>query len=302
MRTSRQGSRRPGLWGGVAALLCWTAANGGEPVPGAKADADSTLVLAGVIDQAMLEHFNAAIAEREIRTVLISSHEGQPDHALQIAEAILAGNMDVVVRTVCVGACAQHILAAGRNRRVEDGALVAFQLTATGLASIGELLGEDAPTDFQPVLKRIQDLAAREEHLYRQRGISHSLLLEASVALQPQCVIFRRGPGGELTGLSLSPMTYSLWVPTKRQLNSAGLDIDGFWPGSRRQLVRTATRIMAQEKQAQRLRFGDEDHLRRRRDGKYEFRDLKKCALEEERTVEPGTADIPPQHPPPGAD
>lgn len=286
----------------MAALLYWTAAGGGEPGPEAAAEADSTLVLAGAIDQAMVDRFNAAIAERGIRTVLISSHEGQPVQALQIAEAMLAGNMDVVVRGVCIGTCAQYILVAGRNRRIEEGALVAFHLTATGLAAIGELLGDDAPAEFGPFLERIQELAVREERLYQQRGVSPSLLRDAPVALQPQCVVFQRNQGGELTGLSLSPMTYSLWVPTQRQLASAGLAIDGFWPGSRRQLVRAAGRIMAQEQQAQRLRFGDEDHLRRRRDSRYEFRDLRKCALEQERTVEPGTAGEPAPGPPPGAD
>lgn len=265
----------------LAALVCCLPAGAGEAPP-ALAEPDSTLVLNGNIDQAMVDFFNSAIAARDIRTVLVSSAGGQPVHALKIAEGMVAGGMDVVVRTACLGACAQYILVAGRNRHVEDDSLVAFQLSFTGLEAITELLEGDLPEGLQAGLQGLDDMAAAEKRLYQQRGVSGSLLSETMVALQPRCLILRRDSPGAINGLSLSQMTYRMWVPTKKQLASFGLDFAGYWPKSRKQLVRAAERIMDPPEQAQTLRFGNDDHLRRKRGDRYSFSDLKDCVLEED--------------------
>lgn len=267
--------------------MCCVPAGAGEPPPAPDPDPDSTLVLTGSIDQAMVDTFNSAIASRNIRTVRISSQGGQAPHAMKIAEGMMAGGMDVVVRAACIGTCAQYILVAGRNRRIEDGALVAFHLSFTGYEAIIDLLGEDLPAGMEPGIKGISDLAAAEKGLYAQREVSASLLQDSAVALQPQCLIFRRNGAGAINGFSLSRMTYRMWVPSKKQLTAAGLHFEGFWPASRKQLVRVAERLMDPDEQAQTLRFGSDDHLRRRRDRQYSFSALKHCVLEEEAAGEP---------------
>jgi hypothetical protein len=274
----------------LSALLASVYAYGGEPAPVSGTVPATTLVLRGAINQSMVEQFDAAVAERDIRTVRIASHEGEIVHALKIAEGMVASNMDVEVGVVCVGPCAHYILIAGRNRRIEEGSLVAFSVAGTGIAAIGALLGEDVPADFQSDLHHsARELATTEERLYRQRGASSSLLLDSLLAMQPQCVIFRRGPEREAAGWSLHGMTYNMWVPTRKQLTAAGVELEGYWPRSRREMARLATRSIRPEEAAQRIRFGDEDHLRRQRGRKYSFEDIRNCALEED----PAVAEIP---------
>lgn len=282
MLTGRQGSQRFRWQGCLAALVCCVSAGTGETAPAPVADPDSILVLTGNIDQAMVDLFNSAVASRDIRTVRISSPGGQSVHAMKIAEGMVAGGMDVEVHTACLGACAQYILVAGRNRRIEEDSVVAFHLSFTGFEAITELLGEDLPEGMQAGLQSIGNLAADESRLYQRREVSRSLLRDTMAALQPRCLIFRRDSAGAINGISLSQPTYRMWVPTKQQLASAGLDIEGYWPKTRKQLVRAAERIMDPVEQAQTLRFGNDDHLRPKRGSKYSFSDLKDCVLEEE--------------------
>jgi hypothetical protein len=277
----------------LSALLACDHVHAGEPALVGDTDPSTTLVLTGAIDQPMVERFNAAVAEGDIRTVRISSHEGQPAPALQIAEAIATRNIDVEVRGICVGACT-YILIAGQKRRIEEDSLVAFRLSGTGLASLGSLLGEDFPADFTPGLQIARELAASEDRLFQQRGVSTSLLLDSQMALQPQCVIFHRDLEGKASGWSLNRMTYVLWVPTRKQLTAAGLAFEGYWPRSRREMARLAVRIIQPAGREQLIRFGSEDHLRRQRGRKYAYEEIKNCALEQEAAVDPAAASATP--------
>lgn len=287
MHAGRQGSRRFRWQECLAILMCCVPAGAGQSPPAPDPDPDSTLVLTGSIDQAMVDTFNSAIASRNIRTVRISSQGGQAVHAMKIAEGMVAGGMDVVVDKACIGTCAQYILVAGRNRRIEDDTLVAFHISFTGYDAITDLLGDDLPAGMESGIQGISDLAAAEKSLYQRREVSPSLLQDPLVALQPECLIFRRNSAGAINGFSLSRMTYRMWVPSKKQLMAAGLHFEGFWPASRKQLVRVAERIMDPDEQAQFLRFGSDDHRRRKRDGQYSFSALKQCVLEEEAASEP---------------
>jgi hypothetical protein len=124
--------------------------------------------------------------------------------------------------------------------------------------------------------------------------VSTSLLLDAQIALQPRCVIFHRRPDGNAGGVSLNGMVYILWVPTRKQLTAAGLAVDGYWPRSRREMARMAARIIQPAGREQLIRFGNEDHRRRQRGGKYAYEDLRNCALEQEAAVDPAAAPVTP--------
>lgn len=296
MKKRGSSRRMPGL--ALAALLCWTAAHGQDPAAASAPGSGSTLELSGVIDAAMLDRFNEAVAAGNITTVRISSAGGQPKPALEIAEAMLARNLDVVVRGVCVGPCAQYILVAARNRHIEDGALVGFNFSATWLTRINDYLGEDAPEDFRSV-QGILDVAAAEARLYERRGVATSLLQDPLLALQPHCVIFHRKPDQSVAGFNVSGMIYTLWVPTRKQLQTAGVRVGGFWPKSRKQMREVAGRIARSGIDT--FRFGDEDHLRRKRRGRYSLEVFRNCSLEEvgsepaaEAAALPGDAPAPP--------
>jgi hypothetical protein len=230
----------------------------------------------------MVARFEKAVAERHIDAVIISSQGGGFAESLRIAETVQARGMDVTVRELCLGTCAQYILVAGRHRHIEDEALVWFSVSTTGFSALLESLGDNVPPDFKPPGSWL-DVSARERRLYEKAGVAASLLEDPQLALQPQCIVFRRreaaADGGTMT------QQYIAWIPTRQYLDSAGLAFEGFWPESRKQVERIAGRLIkpqGKDKPARRIRFGDEDHLRRRGQPAYSLKRLEACTLEQE--------------------
>lgn len=266
----------------ATALLCCPTTGSAKEAGTTTRIPDSAVSLVGSIDQAMVDRFNKAIRERNVRTVYIASQGGGERESLQIANTIQARNMDVVVREVCASSCAHLIFVAGRKRRIEGEAVVMFRSSAAGLSDLFDAVGDNVPEDFRPTTEWL-DFAAQEKRLYQKAGVLTSLLFDAQVAQQPRCLVFNRRAGKPL-GTSLS-ITYALWVPTRRQMEAAGIQFEGFWPGSRRELLRVGARYMQSKEQpgqVQFLRFGEDDHLRQRDTPKYALKELQACALEED--------------------
>lgn len=267
-----------------AALLCASAAgHAQEPIPATADVPDSAVLLVGTIDAAMVARFNKAVRERQVGTVVIASAGGGEAESLQIATTMQARNMDVVVREACASTCAHLIFVAGRHRRIEDGAVVMFRSSAAGMLDLFDAVGENVPRDFQPDAEW-RDYAEQERRLYARAGVSTSLLMDAQLAQQPRCLVFNRRKG-KPAGTTLS-ITYALWVPTRTQMEAAGISFEGFWPDSRSELLRVGTRYMQSKDRPgseRLLRFGDEDHLWQRGEQKYAPKQLQACAMEEEK-------------------
>jgi hypothetical protein len=267
-----------------AVLLCGsTTGNANEAVPAAATVPDSAVLLVGPIDAAMVEQFNKAVRQRNVSTVVIASAGGGEKESLQIATAMQARNMDVVVREACASTCAHLIFVAGRKRRIEDGAVVMFRSSAAGMLDLFDAVGENVPRDFQPDAEW-REYAEQERRLYEKAGVSTSLLMDAQLAQQPRCLVFNRRKG-KPAGTTLS-ITYALWVPTRRQMEAAGISFEGFWPDSRSELLRVGTRYMQSKDRPgseRLLRFGDDDHLWQRGEQKYAPKQLQACAMEEEK-------------------
>ncbi len=120
--------------------------------------------------------------------------------------------------------------------------------------------------------------AGLEEELYRRRGVAASLLLDPQVALQPTCVILRRN--GRAVSWNTSS-NYVMWVPSREYLNAAGVEFEGDWPKSKFWLGGLANRYM-KTRHVTRVRYGDNDHLRSKKDPPYSLEDVRKCVLDEE--------------------
>ncbi len=299
MNSSRRSFHRAALRSAIVAataLLCCGQASTGEPPPAGIVVPDSTVLLTGSINQSMLDRFNQALKEHDVTTVMIASPGGDERISMQIAEAVQARGMDVVVHGLCLGTCAEYIFIAGHGRRVEDQSLVSFGSSASGLASLMDAVGENVPDDFQPSTTW-RDFAATEARLYRQAGVSGSLFLDTQIALQPSCVVFRRS-AGKPSGRNLST-AFGQWVPTRKYLASVGVAFEGYWPKSHREMTRIANRLTATSRKTELseiTRFGDEDHLERWADAKVQLKNLKACALEEDSRPSASTDGAPATH------
>jgi hypothetical protein len=297
-----------GLRHGVAVLLgtlaCALSVHAGEPAPAPDASpphfnlisgidsgllrtaldpeeesgraADGTLVLRGPVDQQMIRRLNEALAGNNITTVRITSHRGNAVDALVIGTTILLRGIDVVVHDLCLGPCAQYIFVAGRQRRLEPGALVGFVSSVESMANMLEIGAATLDVPL-PLTEQFQAARQVEKELLRRRGVRESMLQDVQAAIQPACVIFERNP----THVGWNATTnYILWVPTREYLKSVGVEFEGDWPASRRQMRRLAGRFVS-DAGLQEMRFGDDDHLRRFWQKKYSVEDLRKCIVDE---------------------
>jgi hypothetical protein len=237
---------------------------------------NGVLELRGPIDQAMRQRFEEAVATGNVTTIRITSLGGDIPQALQMAATIRARDINVVVRELCLGACAQYLFVAAHKRKLEPRSLVAFMNT---LKSYGVILGMATQTlEVQNTIESAMDrLAAVEEDLYRQRGVAASLLVDPQLALQPSCVILRRN------GTSMSwtmSSTYLMWVPSRQYLKAAGVEFEGDWPKSHFTLGGLVFHYM-HGGDSRFVRFGDDDHLRSKKQKPYSLEEIRKCVLDE---------------------
>jgi hypothetical protein len=63
----------------------------------------------------------------------------------------------------------------------------------------------------------------------------------------------------------------------------AGVEYEGEWPQSRKEMTKTADRLF-KRRVAQRIRYGDDDHRRGRKQKPYALENLRDCVLDEEVT------------------
>lgn len=237
---------------------------------------DGILELRGRINTAMRERLEQAVEGGNLTTIRITSHGGEIFDALRMGAMIQGRNIDVVVRDLCLGACAHYIFVAGRHRRLEKNSLVGFMVT---LKSGGMVLAKAMETLAveNPAASAMDGLASAEEELYRRRGVAAALLVDPHLAMQPKCVIMRR------QGSSLSwnmPTNYYMWVPSRQYLKAAGVEFEGDWPKSHFNLGGLSGRHL-KTGVSKVIRYDDDDHLRSRKQRPYRLEDLTQCVLDE---------------------
>jgi hypothetical protein len=247
-----------------------------EPDTGPVLVRDGVLELRGKIDGAMRERFEQAVAAGNLTTVRITSHGGEVFDALRMAQVIQTRGIDVAVRDLCTGACAHYIFVAGRNRKLEKNSLVGFMNTFT---STGRLL--DMATDTMEVENpgrvMTSQLASIEAELYKRRGVAAALLLDPNIAMQPKCAILRREGRGVSTNLTAQ---YLMWVPSRQYLKVAGVEFQGDWPKSHFN-VGGLSGSHLKNGNSRWIRYGDDDHLRPKKQKPYRLEDFTQCVLDE---------------------
>ncbi len=150
-----------------------------EPLPAEITVEGDTVVIDGYLNPDVFVRFRSAIVgmEENISTIRINSEYGEVVQAIFIGLWIYDHDVDVVVDELCMSACANYIFTAGKNKIIEDAAIVAWhqspqwdEYEARGLGlSIEEamkfnidrgLLGIDPSLDEQGQKEYIQEMSA----------------------------------------------------------------------------------------------------------------------------------------------
>ena len=128
-----------------------------EPSPATIAVEGDTVAIDGYLNHNAFIRFRAAIhgKEDEITTIRINSDFGLTVQAILIGFWIYDKGVDVIVDEVCISACANYIFTAGKNKIIEDFAIVGwrdspqrqvYEVRSLG-TSVEELIRRDVSED-----------------------------------------------------------------------------------------------------------------------------------------------------------
>ena len=145
-----------------------------EPPPAFIAVEGDTVIVDGYIDFIAYTRFLQAVRgkENQINTLKITSDDDDIRPATQIGMWVHDNEIDIIVDEACFSVCANYIFTAGRNKIIEDSALVGwygspqedeYAFQATGL-SIEERLRRDIESGFLGVDPAL-DESGRERYV-----------------------------------------------------------------------------------------------------------------------------------------
>ena len=145
-----------------------------ESTPAQIAVEVDTVVVDGYIDHDAYSRFRTAIRgnEDEITTLKITSDDGVIDPAILIGRWVHDNEIDVVVEKSCLYVCANYIFVAGKNKVIEESAIVAwhgspqwdeYDARSSGL-TIEETMRRDIDNGFLGIDPSL-DEKGQEEHI-----------------------------------------------------------------------------------------------------------------------------------------
>lgn len=140
-----------------------------QPAPSTSVErAGDAIVFRGRIEGTSAAKFRELLREPGVGRLVITSHGGLVDAALDIAEAVAEHRLDVEVPQACLSSCANYVFPAGRRKRLGHARAVGWHgnmahvlyLQATGQASWSE-----------PEIESARLLERREQAFFQRIGV-----------------------------------------------------------------------------------------------------------------------------------
>ncbi|HEX8534079.1 MAG TPA: hypothetical protein VF662_07920 [Allosphingosinicella sp.] len=195
----------------------------------------SPVKLSGTIDWEKSDEIVAQL-RRGANQLTVSSYGGNERAAMAIGRIVVQRQVEVRVEGACMSACAQYILLPASPRAIiEHGSVVGFHGSALALSGWSRryfAAGEPYRTIFrssQPISAEADKLISNARH--------KALLIGSFKALAPVCV------EALPTLRDHSPRvrtTYQFWIPSRAQLDRAGIKFSGYWPADAAEAARLA--------------------------------------------------------------
>ena len=150
-------------------LLALAAPAHAQPSPSATVErTGDAIVFRGRIEGTAAAKFRELLREPGVGRLVITSHGGLVDAALDMAEAVADHALDVEVPQACLSSCANYVFPAGRKKRLGHARAVGWHgnmahvlyLQQTGQASWSE-----------PEIESARRLERREQAFFRRIGV-----------------------------------------------------------------------------------------------------------------------------------
>ena len=163
-----------------------------------------TVVIDGYLNHNAFIRFRSEIVgiEDEIAAVRINSDFGLTHQAILIGFWIYDNDIDVVVDGVCISACANYIFTAGKNKIIEDFALVGWRDSPQGQEyearslgiSVEELIERDVSADPSgtgaPISERELEQIVQDSVDYFESGIEQERQFLDWIGLQEDALVY----------------------------------------------------------------------------------------------------------------
>jgi ATP-dependent protease ClpP protease subunit len=209
----------------------------------------TTMTIIGQIDFDLYWDFKKLLkAHPEIRTVYIDSGGGAAASAMLMADLVHDRRLKLIVEGLCASACAQFLLPAAVEKRVEPGSIVAIHtggwaadgdrsiMLATGNETTSVLWSNATKRIFEPgTLKRFKEIwlhydVERSEKDFQRKYHVNPMFVDAFGAyLTRRKKLLGTEDVASRPGSADCPRI-AVWVLDKAQLESAGVrGFDAFW-------------------------------------------------------------------------
>ena len=199
----------------------------------------ATLRIAGTIMTGDADKVRALMGPG-IERVVVKSGGGNAEEGIAIGELLLGRDVQVVVDSFCMSACANYIFTSGRHRTVLSNSVLCFHGgTPQTEADIRQFIAflAESTTHAAPILRRDVDLllqsqaanvsaaAQREVALLGNAHVDEALLGNSRIRMIPRNLV-QRAPMSTQTYLRRMEVA---WCPSPQMLKRYGVDTENMW-------------------------------------------------------------------------
>lgn len=184
---------------------------------------DGIIHVNGRIDGKMLKYLQGQNIQKKT-TISITSAGGEVSPALDIADLVQSSGATVLVKEYCLSACASIILVAARKRSVEQGSLIAFHATQSGLLFAYQWSKDANGHNFKQSAT-VSDRAKRERTIYSKAGVDVLLLLTPYIKRGRSCYRQVKQENGPIRFAVQTE--YQAYAPSRETLEAFGLVFEG---------------------------------------------------------------------------
>jgi hypothetical protein len=150
-------------------LLALAAPSHAQPSPTTTVErAGDAIVFRGRIEAGSAARFRELLRETGVGRLVITSHGGLVDAALDMAEAVVDHGLDVEVPQACLSSCANYVFPAGRKKRLGHSRAVGWH---GNMAHVLHLQQTGQASWSEPEIESARRLERREQAFFQRIGV-----------------------------------------------------------------------------------------------------------------------------------
>lgn len=185
------------------------------------------ITFTGKIDRTSLGQFKSALAKQpnvRFAAISITSEGGDALSAIELGFIIHDLSLDVIVPRLCISACSEYVLVAGRRRLVGNGAIVLFHGSP-------KLLHDEYLVSGYPEAAKLFDLGlVQARTLYAAAGVNPAFLDFARLGLGPRCLLVDESASRTDAASFQIATQYEEYGLSKQIMDDANYKVIGYWP------------------------------------------------------------------------